>query len=258
VSYLVRTSQLGRSRPRLRGLGVLPSANPRIRQFGRPSASILPPATPISTGTSVSPTSANPWQSSGGWQGQGQQGTGGRRRRANWQTQGQPAQNAPVNTTGAPSTILNYDAAGNPVYSVPPPGQAVTGYDQYGNPIYGGQASASTVSANPYQSYGVAPVAPSMAAAPGSVIGTDASGNPIYSSPPTGLVVVGTDAQGNPIYGAASAASTTAAASTDTSGYSDILNWLSESTLISGFPNWGVAAVIGGIFVWAMNRQGRR
>lgn len=38
---------------------------------------------------------------------------------------------------------------------------------------------------------------------PGYVVGSDASGNPIYAQPPLGQVVTGYDAQGNPVYGPA-------------------------------------------------------
>lgn len=38
---------------------------------------------------------------------------------------------------------------------------------------------------------------------PGYVVGSDASGNPIYAQPPTGQVITGYDAQGNPVYGPA-------------------------------------------------------
>ena len=66
-------------------------------------------------------------------------------------------------------------------------------------------------------------------ASSGGVVGYDASGNPIYSTPPAGLVATGTDAQGNPIYGAAGSA--TAAAAT-TSG-----SILTEDSLGFGLPN---------------------
>jgi len=70
----------------------------------------------------------------------------------------------------------------------------------------------------------------------GGIVGYDASGNPIYSTPPAGLVVTGTDAQGNPVYGASgSTASTTAAASGS--------SFLTEDSLGLGLPNIAYAAI---------------
>lgn len=54
--------------------------------------------------------------------------------------------------------------------------------------------------------------------APGYVVGSDASGNPIYAQPPTGQIVTGYDAQGNPIYGPAT--STVGTGGVVQSGYS--------------------------------------
>jgi len=67
-------------------------------------------------------------------------------------------------------------------------------------------------------------------AASGGIVGYDASGNPIYATPPAGLVATGTDAQGNPVYGAAGSA--TAAAATTSSG-----SILTEDSLGFGLPN---------------------
>lgn len=54
--------------------------------------------------------------------------------------------------------------------------------------------------------------------APGYVVGSDASGNPIYAQPPTGQIVTGYDAQGNPVYGPAT--STVGTGGVVQSGYS--------------------------------------
>lgn len=75
--------------------------------------------------------------------------------------------------------------------------------------------------------------------AAGSIVGYDASGNPIYSSPPAGMSVVGTDAQGNPIYGTAGS-TTSAAATTPSSTGTSILT---EDSLGLGLPNWMYAGI---------------
>ena len=220
-----------RSRRYLRGLGVEISRSPR-RVTGPYTVNAIAPWDPIRvTGpytvapvtTSGSP--ATPWPQA--------------RRRT-------PTSSAVNPAGGANSVVLDYDQAGNPVYSVPPPGQSITGYDVYGNPLYGAPANGQVITGYqnglPVYGYSTQYGAPSAAAAaapadsssstPGTIIGVDASGNPIYNSPPPGAVQTGVDAQGTPIYGS----------SGDTSGYSSILNWLSGSTLISGLPNWGILA----------------
>lgn len=172
-------------------------------------------------------------------------------------TQRQQVANTNVNTTGAPSTIKNYDAQGNPVYSVPPPGQQVTGYDASGNPLYG--ASSGSV--------------PASSLLPTSAItGYDAAGTPIYSSTPPGQTIVSYDAYGNPIYSgsaassslltaaqaqAAAAAAPTADSMPAESSYQSVLDWLSEQTLISGMPNWGIVAGVGLAVVFLQSRGKR-
>lgn len=47
------------------------------------------------------------------------------------------------------------------------------------------------------------------------------------------------------------------AAPSDGGGYQSVLDWLSEQTLITGFPNWGVVAVAGFGALWIMNRGKR-
>lgn len=113
-----------------------------------------------------------------------------------------PAANPPG---GPPSTVLKYDAAGNPVYAVPPPGQVVTGYDSAGNPIWG--------------------------------------------SPSAALPAAG--------YAAAPAQVTVEAAAPAESGYQAILDWLGQSTLVSGLPNWGLVAAAGVAVVMIQRRSGR-
>jgi hypothetical protein len=194
-----------------------------------------------------------------------------------------------VNTTGQPSTILNYDADGNPVYTVPPPGQQITGYDSAGNPLYGGAQSGATVlqtstiigySASGTPIYGTGarqvigysatgqPIYGTSASAAGQITSYDEAGNPVYSTPPSGQTVVGYDSYGNPIYsGSAAAASalTSAAAAAPalapttapTGDYQSVLDWLSESTLISGVPNWGIAAGVGALLLVISRRGGR-
>jgi hypothetical protein len=195
-----------------------------------PSASFILPQTPTQP-----PTGTSPW-----WQG-GQQ---------NWWKQFQQPPPAQVsNPTGAPSTILDYDKYGNPVYSVPPAGQVITGYDSAGNPLWGIPGSVPT-SSGPVTSGGV-------------VASYDAYGNPIYTQPPAGLAITGYDASGKPLYGSAGAAAATVAAaqqgaagatpapapSAAPDSYQSVLDWLSESTLISGLPNWGIVAAAGLTFV---------
>lgn len=205
-------------------------------------------ATPAPTTTTTAAPTSTPRQRRQWTQGQQAQQTQQGRQR--WR-QNQNQQNA----TGAPSTIQSYDAAGNPVYAVPPAGQAITGYDQYGNPIYGGAASASTFGPAAY-GYGAGSALQTSATA--ATAGATAG---FPTNPTNGQTYV--DSSGNTwTYSSASgwqetAAASTAAAATDTSGYQSILDWLSESTLISGFPNWGVAAVVGLGAVWLMNRQSR-
>lgn len=166
----------------------------------------------------------------------------------------QRASNTNVNTTGAPSTIKNYDAYGNPVYSVPPPGQQVTGYDAAGTPLYG--ASSGSVPSN-------------LLSQTSAITSYDPAGTPIYSAAPPGQTIVSYDAYGNPIYSGSAAASsllTSAAAATPAaaaapateSDYQTVLDWLSEETLISGFPNWGVVAAGAAGFLLLQSKLGGR
>jgi hypothetical protein len=174
-----------------------------------------------------------------------------------WRTQRQQLNNTLVNTTGAPSTIKNYDAEGNPVYAVPPPGQQVTGYDASGNPLYG-TSSGSVPASSLLQT--------------SAITGYDGAGTPIYSSAPPGQTIVSYDAYGNPIYSgsaassslltaeqaqAAAAAAPVASAMPAVSSYQSVLDWLSESTLISSLPNWGVVAGMG-LAVVFMQSRGKR
>jgi len=158
--------------------------------------------------------------------------------------------NANVNTTGVPSTIQSYDKYGNPIYTVPPPNQPVTSYDAAGNPLYA--ASSGSQPAGLQTS---------------AITAYDAAGTPIYNTPPAGQTVVGVDSYGNPIYSGSAAASsllTSSAAAVPTaavpaeSSYQSVLDWLSESTLISGLPNWGVAAGIAAGILLIQSRAGGR
>jgi hypothetical protein len=214
-----------------------------VRTIAQPSDA--PPPTywggnPPTTGPIYQPTQGNGYSTGQNWS---SNGNGRKKRRG--QTN--------VNTTGAPSTIESWDQYGNPVYSVPPPGVAITGRDAAGNPLYG--ASSGSQPAGLVQT--------------SAITGVDAAGTPLYSSPPPGQVVVGTDNYGNPIYSgsaasatalqAATAAGATAAApATTASGYQSILDWLSEETLISGFPNWGVVAGGGAVFLLIQAKMGGR
>jgi hypothetical protein len=74
-------------------------------------------------------------------------------------------------------------------------------------------------------------------ASSGGIVGYDASGNPIYSTPPAGLVAIGTDAQGNPIYGAAGSATAAAATTAPTSSI------LTEDSLGFGLPNFAYLGI---------------
>lgn len=196
-------------------------------------------ANPPTTGPIYQPTQGNGYSTGQNWIGNG---NGNSRKKRRGQTN--------VNTTGAPSTILDYDQYGNPVYSVPPPGVAVTGRDAAGNPLYGTSSGSQ----------------PAGLVQTSAITAVDAAGTPLYSSPPPGQVITGYDNYGNPIYSgsaasaalpAASATGATAAAPA-TSGYQSILDWLSEQTLISGFPNWGIVAAGGAAFLLIQAKVGGR
>jgi hypothetical protein len=129
-----------------------------------------------------------------------------------------------LNPAGGPTSMIDsYDASGNPVYSVPPPGAIITGYDAQGTPIYNNQASYTS------------------------------------SSQQQALIAQYEALQNAGAGGSAAAAppSATATTTTASSGYSDILDWLSENTLIAAVPNWVVAGGAGLAALWLMNR-GRR
>jgi len=244
MAYLVRGAMQGLGsrplrrvapapRPRMHGLGAVAS-----RATWKRSAAILPPVTSVSAAGSAT---ASPWTQSN-WQGS----TTGQGRRRNRQAgqQGQQGQGANwwqqqnTNTSGQPSTIQSYDPAGNPIYSVPPPGQSIVGYDQYGTPLYATSASAAQ------QNSAL------------EIVGYDDNGNPIYATAATSYPGSGiSTATAAPTAGSPTAA---APAATDTSGYQAILDWLGESTLISGFPNFGIVVVVGLGAIWLMNRGGRR
>lgn len=179
---------------------------------------------------------------------------------------------------GPPSTIQNYDKAGNPIYSVPPPGQAITGYDQYGTPLYGAPPAGLTVTGmqNGVPVYGSQSLSPY-----GAVVSSyDQYGTPIYSTPPAGQTIIAYDPLNNPIYGvpgevspnsyalpgggistaapsAGGGAPATAAPASGGTDYSSILDWLSQETLISGIPNWGIAAALAGGFLFLQSRGKR-
>jgi hypothetical protein len=220
---------------------------------------VTPTSSPVGSVWGNNPTVNNPATSSPRYSGSsyGSSGAASTNRQAR-RTQRQQQSNTLVNTSGAPSTISSYDKYGNPIYSVPPPGQQVTGYDAAGNPLYG-TSSGSVQSTSLSQT--------------SAIVGYDAAGNPIYSSAPPGQTIVSYDSYGNPIYSgsAANASLLTAAqsqaaaaaqpvtAATSESDYQSVLDWFSESTLISGFPNWGVAAaVIGGFMLLQSRMAGRR
>ncbi len=190
-----------------------------------------------------------------------------------------PIQKTALNPAGGPpSTIQNYDKAGNPIYSVPPPGQAITGYDQYGTPLYGAPPAGLTVTGmqNGVPVYGSQSLSPY-----GAVVSSyDQYGTPIYSTPPAGQTIIAYDPLNNPIYGvpgevspnsyalpgggistaapsAGGGAPATAAPASGGTDYSSILDWLSEETLISGIPNWGIAAALAGGFLFLQSRGKR-
>ena len=219
----------GRRRRRLQGLGV--SVEPIYRPIISPARfSPIAPEPVVSTPGGPLPTPpvyGYPWNPlAPGYPIVGGTGTV-------LPTSANPVQQSAVNPPGGPaSTVQNYDPAGNPIYAVPPPGQVITGYDSYGTPLYG-------------------------TAPPGGAIVTyDALGNPVYATPPAGTTVVGYDSLGNPIYSGASPGQgitpTSAApvsvsvqapaAAAGSSDYQAVLDWLTQQSLISGVPNWGVAA----------------
>jgi hypothetical protein len=187
------------------GLGSIPTltASP-FRRTITPSPVVARPVTSLPARWTTTSTTVRTRGAASGWP---------NRRRSSTTTK--------INTTGAPSTITNYDAYGNPVYSVPPPGARVTGYDGAGNPIYGGASSGS-------QPAGVQTSA---------IVGYDSYGNPIYAGSAAASSLLTSSAADT----GAAAAPVTAAPATE-SDYQTVLDWLSEETLISGVPNWGVAA----------------
>lgn len=225
------------------GLGAQ-ITNTLMRQRTMPARVVPTPASGPGSLWGNNPITAGPFNA----------GTAATNRQA-WRTQQRQQNNTLVNTTGAPSTIKNYDAQGNPVYSVPPPGQQVTGYDASGNPLYG--ASSGSVPA-------------SSLLQTSAITGYDAAGTPIYSSAPPGQTIVSYDAYGNPIYSgsaassslltaaqaqaAAAAAAPTADSMPAESSYQSVLDWLSEQTLISGVPNWGIVAGVGLAVVFMQSR----
>jgi hypothetical protein len=229
------------------GLGAVPVMRNTLRLVNNRTARIAPPTTfmPVWGGNPpiVGPFYTRPGTASGS----GYSSTNRRARR----TQQQQASNTNVNTTGAPSTIQSYDKYGNPIYTVPPPNQPVTGYDAAGNPLYA--ASSGSQPAGLQTS---------------AITAYDAAGTPIYNTPPPGQTVVGVDNYGNPIYSGSAAASSlltssaaaapTAAVPATESSYQSVLDWLSESTLISGLPNWGVAAGIAAGIMLIQSRAGGR
>ena len=149
---------LGRLR-RPRRMGALnPISNWQRRGLLPSIPSVVPIISTLAPTTTTSPTrTTTPWQRRQWTQGQQAQQT---QQGASWWQRLQ--QKNAVNTSGQPDAVQSYDAAGNPVYSVPPPGQSIIGYDNYGNPLYATGAAA--------------------AAAGGTIIGYDANGNPIYSA----------------------------------------------------------------------------
>lgn len=233
------------------GLGAVPT-NTLMPYRTTPLRVTPTPSLPVGSWGGIAPT-AGPIYPGSNYGNSGQQGNRQARR-----TQQQQQNNTLVNTTGAPSTIKNYDPQGNPVYSVPPPGQQVTGYDASGNPLYG--ASSGSVPA-------------SSLSQTSAITGYDAAGTPIYSSTPPGQTIVSYDAYGNPIYSgsaassslltaaqaqaAAAAAAPVADSMPAESSYQSVLDWLSEQTLISGMPNWGIVAGVGLAVVFLQSRGKR-
>jgi hypothetical protein len=161
-----------------------------------------------------------------------------------WQRFRRQAQPA---TPSAAGVITGYDASGAAIFSAPPAGAFVAGYDASGNPVYsqgsGGisvvagsaqtsPASAQAISSAAPGSYYAGSTQASLQSS-GAIVGYDAAGNALYSSPPPGLVVTSTDAYGNPIYGTAPAAGAAAAPS-----------FFSEDSLGFGLNN-GVYLAVG-------------
>lgn len=111
--------------------------------------------------------------------------------------------------------------------------------------------------------------------APGYVVGSDASGNPIYAQPPTGQIVTGYDAQGNPVYGPATSTVGTGGVTQgpagtiigyDASGNpiypgdtttTPATSWFSEDSLGLGLNN-GVYTVAGLALAYLFSQRGRR
>jgi hypothetical protein len=236
------------------GLGALPVMRNTLRLVNNRPARIGPPSSPISPVWGGNPPTVGPFYTEPATAASNGYNSGSSIQQANRRarrTQRQQQSNTKVNTTGAPSTIQSYDKYGNPIYTVPPPNQPVTGYDAAGNPLYA--ASSGSQPAGLQTS---------------AITAYDAAGTPIYNTPPPGQTVVGVDSYGNPIYSGSAAASSlltssaaavpAAAVPATESSYQSVLDWLSESTLISGLPNWGVAAGIAAAIMLIQSRAGGR
>lgn len=89
---------------------------------------------------------------------------------------------------------------------------------------------------------------------------TDSYGN-VWTYGPSGWQITGNVSSALPAAGAAGAPSYTGGTTTVNtgSGYQSVLDWLSEQTLISGIPNWGVSAAAAALLLVLKNRgQGGR
>lgn len=165
---------------------------------------------------------------------------------------GQPVLTQPMPRTGwqawqpqpPQTTPISYTAAGAPVYATRPAGWRQSRQQS--------QASG----------YGVG------GATSASIVGYDASGYPIYSSPPPGMVQVGTDSSGTPIYAQPGSTAATALAAqqgaaagittgaTTTTAAAPTSDFFSEDSLGLGLNNaWYLG--IGAVGLWMLTSKRR-
>jgi len=131
--------------------------------------------------------------------------------------------------TGA-SYVADIDASGNPVYTVPPPGQQQTGVDAQGNPVYNGapQIIQATTESGAPVSVATSPVP---AGTPTTSTYTDASGN-VWA------------------WNGSAWAITTAAASAGS-----LTSWLSGTNATTGLPNYAIAAGVAFALILVMKKK---
>lgn len=124
--------------------------------------------------------------------------------------------------------------------------------DAYGN-VWTYGASGWQITGNASSVLPASPVSPVPANYPTSLPYTDRQGNTwTYGTSGWQTSSYGSSAGGGGSY---TGGTTTVSTS---SGYQSVLDWLSQQTLISGIPNWGIVAAAGAAVLLLKNRGGRR